>query len=73
MDDEYPLPPDDAAALLTKLGLPTTKATLAKKRCTGGGPVYQKYGPHVRYLPSRLREYRDSKVSGERRSTSDAA
>jgi hypothetical protein len=73
MDEELPLWPDEAADFLTEHGLPTTKGTLAKWRCKGCGPLYQKYGSRIRYLPSRLIAFRNSRISAERRSTNEAA
>ncbi len=65
------LAPEEAVEFLAKLGLPRAKSTLAKLRCVGGGPVFQHFGRWPRYTPSRLREYAESELSGERRSTSE--
>ena len=74
MDDDLPLPPEEAAAFLSEVvGLPTKPTTLAKWRCKGGGPLYQKHGRLVRYRPSRLREFGVNRISAERRSTSEGA
>ena len=68
------LPPEEAARFLTeKMHLPISKATLAKLRCIGGGPIYQKFGRVIRYRPDRLREYAQSRISGEMHSTSHEA
>ena len=69
--EEPYLSPPEAVAFLAELGLPIALGTLAKMRCVGGGPVFQSFGRFPRYRPSRLREYAASKLSGERRSTSD--
>jgi hypothetical protein len=74
MSDDDLLPPLEAADFLHHhMHLPTSPATLAKLRCVGGGPVYQKFGRVIRYRVSRLREYGETRISGERRSTSDTA
>lgn len=66
--------PEEASRFLTDVcGVPTAKSTLAKLRTIGGGPVFQKFGKHVRYAEARLREYAASRISPERRSTSEAA
>ncbi len=70
-NDEPFLTPEESSQFLGKLGLPVAVGTLAKMRCVGGGPVFQSFGRFPRYRPSRLREYAASKLSGERRSTSD--
>jgi len=70
-NDEPFLTPEEASRFLDELGLPTAVTTLAKMRCVGGGPVFQNFGRWPRYKPSRLREYAASKLSRERRSTSD--
>jgi hypothetical protein len=73
LDDSDILAPEEAAAFLTELGDRTSKATLAKRRCTGGGPLFQRFGRHIRYKRSRLREYAATRVSPELRSTSKSA
>jgi hypothetical protein len=65
------LDPSEAAAFLTEEGHKVSKATLAKWRCLGGGPVYQKFGRLIRYRPSRLTEFAATRVSPELRSTSE--
>jgi len=47
----------EAAAFMTKHGRKTTAKTLERKRCKGGGPIFIKIGPNVRYAPERLLEY----------------
>lgn len=67
------LTPEEAADFLTEeMEQPTTKATLAKWRCIGGGPVYQLFGRRVRYRKDRLREFGLARISREYRSTSEA-
>ena len=62
----------EAAKFLTEeCECPTSPNTLDKLRTLGGGPVYQKVGRRVRYTEPRLREYAASKISPERRSTSE--
>lgn len=72
MSDHDFLEPGEAASFLAGLGYPATKATLAKWRCLGGGPTFQKIGKFVRYRPARLREFADARLSPEMRSTSEA-
>jgi hypothetical protein len=72
LDHDF-LDPAEASAYLHDLGYPATKATLAKWRCIGGGPVYQKLGKFIRYRQPRLREFAEARLSPERRSTSEAA
>jgi hypothetical protein len=67
------LDPDQAAAFLASLGMPTAKATLAKWRCVGGGPAFQYFGRRIRYRKDRLVEFAEARISPERQSTSEAA
>jgi hypothetical protein len=73
MDDDF-LEPKEAATFLTEeCHLPIAVSTLAKLRCLGGGPIFQKFGGRrIRYRTTRLREYANSRISAERRSTSEA-
>jgi hypothetical protein len=72
LDHDF-LDPSEASAFLNELGYPATKATLAKWRCIGGGPVYQKLGKLIRYRQARLLEFAEARLSAELRSTSEAA
>src|SRR4051812_21880912 len=72
-DREPYLDPREASEYLASLGLSIARSTLAKMRCVGGGPVYQLFGRWPRYKASRLREFAESKLSGELRSSSQAA
>jgi hypothetical protein len=65
------IPPDDAllsevelSALYTAMGAPLSVATLATKRCRGGGPPFVKFERIVRY---RWAEARDWRLSSGRR------
>ena len=49
---EQTLTTEDAARILR-----CSPATLATKRCRGGGPKFVKNGTRVVYLPSDIREY----------------
>jgi hypothetical protein len=66
-------PPDAALFLTNEMGQPTSEQTLAKWRCLGGGPVFQRFGRRIKYRKDRLREFALSRISGEQRSTSEAA
>jgi Helix-turn-helix domain len=50
--------------------LRVSKSFLAKKRCSGGGPLFVKIGRRVLYRLSDLEEFTEQ---GKRRSTSDCA
>lgn len=63
----------EAAALLTSMGLPTARTTLAKYATTGGGPEYQKYGNRVVYTREAILDFAEKKLSAPRRSSSDPA
>jgi len=67
------LDPAEAVIFLNNEGYKTTQTTLAKLRCLGGGPIFQKMGKRVRYTPARLREFAASRLSPELRSTSESA
>lgn len=62
-----------AAEFLTANGFPTSKATLAKRACLGGGPTYQDYNGKSMYSPENLLKWAESRLSAPRQSTSDAA
>jgi hypothetical protein len=46
-------------------------ATLAKKACLGGGPIFEYFGRVPYYRTESLDRYAESRLSGPRRSTSD--
>ena len=72
LDNDKPLPPPAASALLDSMGFPHAVGTLAQKRVHGGGPQYVKFGRRVLYKPSALREW----IEGQARvltNTSQAA
>jgi hypothetical protein len=73
MSDYDFLDPAEAVIFLNNLGHKTSKATLAKLRCTGSGPLFQKMGKHIRYRPDRLREFVVAQLSPEMHSTSESA
>lgn len=65
---------DAAAAYVRAKGLPCTKLTLQKLASVGGGPEFHKFGAkHVRYRPSGLDRWIETKLSGPLSSTSQAA
>jgi hypothetical protein len=57
--------------LLETYGVKETAGTLNRKRCTGGGPEFEKYGRHALYTPPSLDQYVRGRLSGPKRSTSD--
>jgi hypothetical protein len=63
----------EVAAYLTERGLPTTYGTLTKQAHTGGGPEYQMWGNKAVSTPEQVDDYIAAKLSGPRRSTSEAA
>lgn len=65
---------DQAAEYLrSKYGFGSPK-TLAKLACVGGGPTFRKIGARmVVYTPEALDQWALGRLSGELRSTSDAA
>ena len=71
MPKEY-LSRPEAADYLTERGLPTTKNTLQKFACKGGGPPYELYGNRSVYRPPNLDSWVEQKLSTPKRSTSDA-
>jgi hypothetical protein len=67
------LRPNQAAQFLTEdVGLQTAVKTLAKLRCVGGGPSYQKYGSLVVYGPEDLLSWAQKRLSQKVTSTSMA-
>jgi hypothetical protein len=62
----------EAAEYLTKQGYHTTKGTLAKLACLGGGPRYATFGSRATYTPEDLDEWAEGRLQ-HRLSTSDAA
>ena len=71
MESIQRLTAEAAVQYLRALGLQTCEATLAKLRCTGGGPRFIKCGRAPIYTPAWLDEYADSRTSGVKTSTSD--
>jgi hypothetical protein len=70
IDDPF-LTPQENVELLKKLGTPRTAATLAKLRCTGGGPPFAKDGHFVRYRGSWTRKWVGDRLT-PKQSTSGA-
>ncbi len=76
MTDNQTLPllsPVEASAFLfaTK-GLRVAPATLAKRRCLGGGPIFQKFGARrVVYRPADLASWADAVLGAPRHNTSE--
>ncbi len=63
----------DAAKYVAERGIPLAKNTLQKMATTGGGPIYRIFGCRALYAPSDLDCWISEKMSGPRRSTSEAA
>ena len=59
--------------MLNKHNVRHTTKTLAKLRCIGGGPRFQKFGNSVFYTPPHLDEYVESRLSPVVNSTSEFA
>jgi hypothetical protein len=57
--------------LLVVHGVKVAARTLAKMRCTGGGPEFEKFGVSALYRPASLDSWALEKISAPRRSTSD--
>ena len=55
----------------TKFGVPCASKTLAKLRCTGGGPIFRRFGRLIRYEPHDLDAWAQGRLSQPLRSTSD--
>jgi hypothetical protein len=63
---------DQTAAALAAAGFPVKSKTLATKATRGGGPPYQLFGPRVLYRWRDALEWAKARLSGPRRSTSEA-
>jgi hypothetical protein len=61
-----------ASEYCTARGLPVAPATLAKYATLGGGPEFRKFSRFPVYEPAALDRWIESKLTGSRRSTSDA-
>lgn len=53
----------EAAEFLVRHGYPTTKGTLQKIACIGGGPTFRKFGPRALYTPTDLLTWAQSRCS----------
>jgi hypothetical protein len=61
-----------ASAYLAEVhGVQEAPATLAKKACLGGGPIFESFGRVPYYRTEMLDSYAESRLSRPRRSTSD--
>jgi hypothetical protein len=54
-------------------GVPCAYATLMRLATVGGGPVFRHFGRAVVYATEDLDAWADGKLTGRKRSTSDAA
>jgi hypothetical protein len=57
MSDDDLLTAEEASEFLARLGMSQSVHTLAKLRCTGGGPLFLRCGRRIRYRRHRLSEY----------------
>jgi len=73
MDDERRLDRKEAAQFLTSRGYRTAPATLAKLACLGGGPAFESFGRRPLYREPDLMAWAQSRTTGPRHSTSEAA
>ena len=62
MNDDDILTSEEASEFLATLGMSHSVPTLAKLRCTGGGPLFLRCGRSIRYRRHRLREYANSRT-----------
>lgn len=62
----------EASEYIREKGLPASSATLRKLACVGGGPKFRRFGRHVRYDPSDLNAWIESRLSKPLASTSEA-
>jgi hypothetical protein len=62
MNDDDILTSEEASEFLATLGMSHGVPTLAKLRCTGGGPLFLRCGRSIRYRRRRLREYANSRT-----------
>ena len=60
----------EAAAHLSRRGLPTAKSTLEKMACRGGGPPYVLYGNRALYLVTELDPWAEGRLINKK-NTSD--
>jgi hypothetical protein len=63
----------EAAEFCTSRGLTITAATLAKFRCIGGGPVFQKWSRFPVYSEEALETWIKQRLGKPVRSTSELA
>ncbi|MHB8528432.1 MAG: hypothetical protein ACYC8V_02845 [Caulobacteraceae bacterium] len=63
---------DKAASVLSDLGYPLAKKTLATMASRGGGPLYRRFGKRVLYRLRDLTDWAEARCSAPRRSTSEA-
>ena len=61
----------EAARFLSERGYQIAPATLAKKACVGGGPLFRSFGRKVLYREADLLAWAEGRTTGLRRSTSD--
>lgn len=71
MQEEKFLSRAESAEYLVDLGFPTTKRTMDKLACLGGGPKFYKFGSRVLYRPSDLTDWAQAKLSSPMASTCD--
>ena len=72
-DNNVYLSRKEASKFLASLGLFIAPSTLAKYATVGGGPEFRRFGRQVKYLPSDLIAWAETRLSGPVRSTSEFA
>lgn len=68
---EHYLSRKEASSFLAGLGLFIAPSTLAKYATIGGGPKFRRFGRQVKYLPSDLIAWAETRLSGPVQSTSE--
>jgi hypothetical protein len=65
--------PRAASAFLRERGHRASEQTLAKLRSIGGGPLFQKFGRHVRYPESALEAWMKARTTALKATSSRMA
>lgn len=61
----------EASKFLASVGLSIAPSTLAKYATIGGGPKFRRFGRQVKYLPSDLIAWAETRLSDPAQSTSE--
>ena len=70
LPDDARLSREAASQVLTEAGFPTTKQTLARWACEGGGPCFELYGRKPIYPVGLLRTWIRERLGAPRANTS---